>query len=210
MIEDAAQSLGSTINGRHTGMLSRVGCYSLYPGKVATAGEGGVVITDDDTIHDRLLTIRNHGNTGSEFESFGVNLRMPEISAAIAGVQMDKLPSFLNVRRRNAALLSELLEGADLRLPTTREGENPNWNLYTVVSDRRDDLLGTLNCNGVGAAVYYKTPIHKMPHYTGACSLPATEEAAQQVLSLPVHPRVTEGDIGRIAGIITGAAATNQ
>lgn len=207
VIEDAAQSLGSTINGRHTGTLSRMGCYSLYPGKVATAGEGGVVVTDDDAVHDRLLAIRNHGNTGSEFGSFGVNLRMPEVSAAIGAVQMDKLPSFLDARRRNATQLSNLLEETGLGLPTVREGENPNWNLYTVTSDRRDDLLDALNRNGVGAAVYYRTPIHRTPHYAGTCSLPVTERAARQVLSLPVHPGVAGKDLERIAGIISGAAA---
>lgn len=207
VVEDAAQSLGSTINGRHTGTLSEMGCYSLYPGKVATAGEGGVVVTDDDAIHDRLLAIRNHGNTGSEFGSFGINLRMPEVSAAMGAVQVDKLPSFLDSRRRNAAHLSDLLEGTDLGLPVTREGESPNWNLYTVMSDSRDDLLDALNRNGVGAAIYYRVPIHMTPVHAGTCSLPVTEDAARRVLSLPVHPAVAGKDLERIAGIISGAAA---
>ena len=132
---------------------------------------------------------------------------MPEVSAAIGTVQMDKLPSFLDARRRNAAQLSDLLKEAGLGLPATREGENPNWNLYTVTSDSRDNLLDALNRNGVGAAVYYGTPIHMTPHHAGTRSLPVTEEAAQRVLSLPVHPGVAGKDLDRIAGVISGAVA---
>ncbi len=206
IIEDAAQSLGSTINGRHTGTLAGVGCYSLYPGKVATAGEGGVIVTDDGAIHQSLLAVRNHGNTGSEFERFGVNLRMPEISAAIGAVQVDKLPAFLDARRRNAALLSDLLKETGLVLPAAGKEERPNWGLYTVMSDRRDALLDSLARRQVGAAVYYRTPIHMTPyyHHQDGRRLPATERAARLVLSLPVHPGVTGTDIERIAGIISG------
>lgn len=206
IIEDAAQSLGSTTKGRHTGTLAGVGCYSLYPGKVATAGEGGVVVTDDGATHESLLAIRNHGNTGSEFERFGVNLRMPEVSAAIGAVQVDKLPAFLDTRHRNAALLSDLLEDTGLALPAAGKGERPNWGLYTIMSDRRDALLDSLARGQVGAAVYYRTPIHLTPYYRrrDGRRLPVTERAAQLVLSLPVHPGVTAIDIERIAGIISG------
>lgn len=208
VIEDAAQSLGSTIHNRHTGTLANIGCYSLYPGKVATAGEGGIIVTNDDAIHDTLLAVRNHGNIKGEFATFGVNMRMPEVSAAIAHVQMKKLPAFLDARRRNAALLSDRLQNVTtgqytIQLPTLQPGEDPNWNLYTVSLSNRDQLLGTLNQNNVGAAIYYKTPIHRTPHYTSKKTiLPNTEKAAQMVLSIPVHPGVTAHDISNIVKTI--------
>lgn len=203
VIEDAAQSLGSTIDGRHTGTLSEMGCYSLYPGKVATSGEGGIITTDNKMLKDRLCAVRNHGNTGDAFEVLGTNLRLPEVSAAIGAVQMDKLPGFLERRRHNAARLSDVLAESGLSLPRPRRHENPNWNLYTVSSDDRDHLLDRLNRNGVGAAVYYKTPIHATPLYAdGTTNLPVTERAAQTVISLPVHPQVGEEEICRMVNII--------
>lgn len=203
VIEDAAQSLGSTIDGHHTGTLSEMGCYSLYPGKVATSGEGGIITTDNKTLKDRLCAVRNHGNTGDAFEVLGTNLRLPEISAAIGAVQMDKLPGFLERRRHNAARLSDILAESGLLLPRPRRHENPNWNLYTASSDDRDHLLDGLNRNGVGAAVYYRTPIHATPLYAdGTTSLPETDRAAQTVISLPVHPGVGEAEIYRMTKII--------
>ena len=203
VIEDAAQSLGSTLDGRHTGTMSEMGCYSLYPGKVATSGEGGIITTGDKMLKNRLRATRNHGNTGDAFEVLGTNMRLPEVSAAIGAVQMDKLPGFLERRRRNAVRLSDALAGSGLSLPRPRVHENPNWNLYTASSHDRDNLLYGLNHNGVGAAVYYKTPIHKTPLYAdGATRLPVTERAAQTVISLPVHPGVGEEEIRRMADII--------
>lgn len=201
IIEDAAQSLGSTIYGRHAGCLSGAGCYSLYPGKVATAGEGGVVVTGSDETYERLLSVRNHGSGGDTFDTFGLNLRMPEVCAAIGAVQMGKLPRFLETRGRNARMLARMLEDSNMGLPRPRKGEEPNWNLYTVTAPDRDALLEHMNRNGVGAAIYYRVPIHRMPHYDAGVSLPKTERAADTVLSLPVHPGVGPQDLERISGL---------
>ena len=205
IIEDAAQSLGSTIHGRHTGCLSDAGCYSLYPGKVATSGEGGVVVTGSDDAYERLLSVRNHGSGGDAFDTFGLNLRMPEVCAAVGAVQMGKLPRFLKARRRNARMLTRMLEDSKMGLPRPRRGEEPNWNLYTVTSPDRDVLLERMGRNGVGAAVYYRVPIHRMPHYDAGASLPNTERAADTVLSLPVHPGVDPQDLERISGLAGGS-----
>ena len=206
IIEDAAQSLGTTVQGRHTGTIADAGCYSLYPGKVATAGEGGVVVTDNDATYERLLSVRNHGNNGGAFDTFGLNLRMPEMCAAVGAVQMGKLPAFLERRRRNARMLTETLRDSGVGLPPVREGENPNWSLYTITAVNRDQISAHLKRNGVGAAVYYPTPIHVMPHYNTGLSLPDTEEAARTVLSVPVHPRVEPADLETIASMIKKCA----
>lgn len=203
IIEDAAQSLGSTINGHHTGTLSEMGCYSLYPGKVATSGEGGIITTDSHILKDRLCAARNHGNDGDAFSILGVNLRLPEISAAVGAIQIEKLPGFLERRRHNAARLSEMLSESNMTLPYPRKYENPNWNLYTISADNRDHLLDRLNQNNVGAAVYYRTPIHATPFYADdALNLPVTNRAAQSVVSLPVHPGVDEEGLCRMSKII--------
>ena len=106
IIEDAAQSLGSTYRGKHTGTLSDLGCYSLYPAKVMTSGEGGMIVTNSKNLFEKLKMIRNHGMLhGYDTRIFGLNLRLPEISAAIAKIQIKKLPSFLIKRRKNARIL---------------------------------------------------------------------------------------------------------
>ena len=207
VIEDAAQSLGTTYKGRHTGTFFEMGCCSMYPAKVMTSGEGGFVVTSSRRLRDRLLMIRNHGMVrGHDTRVLGLNLRLAEVNAAIASVQIKRLPGFLRARRRNAALLSELISdlGGDMAIPRPRRGEEPNWYLYTVATGGRDGLLRRLHAGGIGAAAYYPVPAHRTPLYRkgGAVRLPVTDWAASRVVSLPVHPGVTRGDIASIAGML--------
>src|ERR687883_1617616 len=110
VIEDACQSLGSTYKKRQTGTFGAMGCFSMYASKVVTAGEGGAISTDNDELADKIKMIRNHGMIeGYDTKILGLNLRMPELSAAVAKVQMQKLRKMLQIRRRNAELLSKLL-----------------------------------------------------------------------------------------------------
>ena len=200
VLEDAAQALGSTYDGRHAGTVCEAGIYSFYPGKVAACGEGGVVVTHDRGMRELLLDIRNHGADVTD----GTNLRLPEMSAAVGAVQMGRLDGFLRRRRSNAAMLTDLL-GDAVAVPRERAGELRNWNLYTVSSPRRDSVLAALHRAGIGAAVYYAEPLHSMLRYRDDCALPNTDAAARSVLSLPVHPVVTEDDLHGMAEIIKSA-----
>ena len=196
IIEDSAQSLGSTFKGKHTGTFFEMGCFSMYPAKVMTAGEGGFIVTNNKKFRDKLLMIRNHGMVkGYDTKIFGLNLRLPEINAAIATVQMKKLPNFLKTRERNAKLLSELLSTSKLNLPIQRKNEKVNWYLYTVTTPKRNFLLKKLDEKGIGAASYYPIPVHKTPFYKTKIKLSVTDWAASQVLSLPIHPKVTTKNI---------------
>jgi len=203
IIEDSAQSLGSTYKKKHTGTFFEMGCYSMYPAKVMTAGEGGFVVTNNKKLRDKLLMIRNHGMVhGYDTRIFGLNLRLPEISAAIATVQMKKLPKFLKSRKKNAELLSKLISDLDIKVPEQRKNENVNWYLYTITTKKRDLLLKKLNQKGIGAASYYPTPVHKTPFYKLKTKLPVTDWASKNVLSLPIHPNVTKKNIEFIAKTI--------
>jgi dTDP-4-amino-4,6-dideoxygalactose transaminase len=203
IIEDSAQSLGSTYKRKHAGTFFEMGCWSMYPAKVMTAGEGGFIATNDKKIRDKLLMIRNHGMVhGYDTKIFGLNLRLPEINAAIATVQMKKLPKFLKIRKQNAELLTKLLSDLKIKLPSQRKNENVNWYLYTIAVKNRDKLLKKLNQKGIGAASYYPTPVHKTPFYKVKTKLSMTDWAASNVLSLPVHPKVTSKNIEFIAKTI--------
>ena len=203
IIEDSAQSLGSKYKGKHSGTFFEMGCYSMYPAKVMTAGEGGFIVTNNKKLRDKLLMIRNHGMVhGYDTKMFGLNFRLPEISAAIATVQMKKLPNFLKIRKQNAELLSKLLSDLKVTLPHQRKNENVNWYLYTIAIEKRDNLLKKLNEKGIGAASYYPTPVHKTPFYKVNTKLPITEWASSHVISLPIHPKVTQKNIEFIAKTI--------
>jgi dTDP-4-amino-4,6-dideoxygalactose transaminase len=200
IIEDAAQSLGSTYKGKHTGTFFDLGCYSMYPSKVMTAGEGGFVVTNSKKLRDKLLMIRNHGLIhGCDTRIFGLNLRLPEISAGIATIQMKKLSNFLNIRQKNANLLSKLISDLDIILPYQRNYENRNWYIYTIATSKRDKVLKALNAKGIGSVSYYPIPVHRTPFYKHKIKLPMTDWASSHVLSLPIHPKVTTKNIEFIA-----------
>jgi dTDP-4-amino-4,6-dideoxygalactose transaminase len=203
IIEDAAQSLGSTLKNKQTGTFSDLGCYSLYPAKVVTSGEGGFIVTDNEKLHKKLKMIRNHGMVhGYDTRIIGMNLRMPEINAAIAKVQMKKLGKFLGIRKKNAKILSELISDLYIQIPQERKGEHVNWYLYTIATKNRNKIMKTLNSAGIGATAYYSTPVHKTPFYHKKISLPNTDWATSSVLSLPIHPQVSEQNLSFISKIL--------
>ena len=204
IIEDASQSLGSKFKGKHSGTFSRLGCFSMYAAKVMTAGEGGAIVTDDKKLFEKLKQIRNHGLSKHHITSkFGLNLRLPEINAAIAKIQMKKLPTFLRQRKKNAQILTELLQNHDIILPRERKNEVMNWYLYTVTLKQRDKIMNKLNSAGIGAAVYYNQPIHHTPYYKTKKTLTATEWASRHVISLPIHPKVKKSDLLKIKKVLS-------
>jgi perosamine synthetase len=213
VIEDACQSLGSIYNGKQTGTLGQMGCFSMYASKVLTSGEGGAITTNSDEYAEILKMIRNHGMVhGYDTRIIGFNMRLPEISAAIAKTQMKKIRSMLEKRTVNAKklgeLLSERIDRKYLVLPLDDERVKYNWYLSTVaLINNRDRVKKFLNDNGIGATVYYDPPVHETPYYSKFHNgeLEVTEWASKSVLSLPVHPSITENDIELIASKVVEA-----
>jgi perosamine synthetase len=220
IIEDACQSLGSTYNNRQTGTFGIMGCFSFYASKVLTSGEGGAVVTDDNSIAEKLKMIRNHGMVeGYDTRILGLNLRLPEINAAIAKTQMVKLKEMLGLRRRNAEMLTTLISDVanenGITLPSESQSKRFNWYLYTIALTKdnlRDKIQKKMTQNDkVGATVYYDPPVHRTPYYerimasgTGSqrssiMGLPNTDWASKHVLSLPIHPMVTPEELERVA-----------
>jgi dTDP-4-amino-4,6-dideoxygalactose transaminase len=206
VIEDAAESLGAEYKGTQIGRTKDLSCFSLYATKVITSGEGGAITTDDDELADRLRMMRNHGmRDGYDTRILGYNFRLPELPAAMASVQMDRLPEFIRARRKNAKALDDLVSGVKgVSMRQTKKDRKHIWYLYTLHLDKgRDKVNDALRAKGVGSAIYWKTPVNKMPLYAdmgyGDLKLPTVYDAAGHVLSLPVHPLVTEEEIGYIA-----------
>jgi len=133
----------------------------------------------------------------------GLNLRLSEISAAIAKIQMKKLPHLISQRKKNAQILTDLLKNDGIILPQQRKNETTNWYLYTIAVKNRDKIMKKLNSSGIGARTYYSPPIHKTPYYKTRLHLPNTEWAASHVLSLPIHPKVRKQDLARMRKILS-------
>lgn len=213
VVEDAAESLGAEYRGRQTGTMSDVGCFSMYATKVATAGEGGAVSTDSDELADILRLVRNHGMVhGYDTRHLGFNFRLPEIAAAIASVQMDKLEGFLKTRAKNVAYLQERISGVSGVAFTQNAKDRTHANyLHTLFLRRnRDRILNKTNALGIGAAIYFKTPVHKTPLYRklgyGRKILKNTEDASRHVISLPVHPGLDYEKMEKVAQGFLAAA----
>ena len=209
IIDDCAQSHGATYEGKPAGALADLACWSLYAAKNIGTGEGGVVTTDNDQLAETIRMIRTHGEK-VKYSSvmLGTNYRMTEIQAAIGIVQLRRLPEFFAKRTKNAQRITKHLEKSDkIKLPTQLKNRTPSWYLYTVrIKDAteitRNNIIKEMHDQGIGAEAYYPTPIHQMPYYKetfGNFKLPETEKAAKQVLSLPIHPGVTEQQIDLIA-----------
>ncbi len=205
LVEDAAQSHGTTYAGKPAGTFADVACWSLYASKNITTGEGGLATTNEDEMNETLRMIRTHGEK-AKYSSLmlGTNYRMSEMQAAIGNVQMEKLPSFLAKRRQNSQQLTKILEeSSKLVLPWESKDRQHSWYLYTArlkdgTETQRNTLIEKLKKEGVGSEAYYVNPVHHMPFYREnfeTAKLPETDKASKQVFSLPIHPGVTTEQI---------------
>lgn len=206
LIEDACQSHGAVFGGQVVGSFG-TGCFSLYPTKNITSGEGGMITTNDEALAESCKVIRQHGMRRRYYhDELGFNFRMTDIHAAIGLAQLQKLGKFNAARRQNAAFLNEHLQGVGG--PVEPAGSQHVYHQYTIrVKDgQRDALLQHLTDKGVGSGVYYPVPVHQQTYYTKELgynqSLPVTEQAALEVLSLPVHPALSAGDLETIVDAV--------
>ena len=207
VIEDACQAHGAEYKGKRAGSFG-TGTFSLYPTKNITSAEGGMITTDDETIAEKCRVIRQHGMRRRYYhDELGFNFRMTDVHAAIGLAQLGKLARFNAARRANAAYLSANLKG--VVTPVVPEGYTHVFHQYTVrVQDgQRDALMQHLTANGVGNMIYYPVPIHQQTFYVselgyGDVQLPETERAAAEVLSLPVHPALSQEDLETIVAAV--------
>ena len=206
VIEDACQSHGASFMGRHAGAFG-TGTFSLYPTKNITSAEGGMITTDDEEIAEHCRVIRQHGMRRRYYhDELGFNFRMTDVHAAIGLAQVKKLEMFNSTRRANATYLNGHLKG--VVTPFEPEGYQHVYHQYTVrVPDgRRDALRAYLRENGIDSEVYYPVPVHQQVFYTHQLgrqySLPESERAAREVLSLPVHPALTQADLDSIISAV--------
>jgi len=205
LIEDAAQAHGATYRGDPVGGLSDAACFSFYPTKNMTTGEGGIVVTDDDDLAARVRSIINHGrDPDGAHVRVGYNFRMSDIAAAIGRVQLEKLDDYIAARREHASAFTEALETSEIVAPVEPDGTRHSYHQYTVRCADRDQLREHLERYGVDSAIYYSEPIHEEPAYDGFDAvMPVAEQVSDSVLSVPVHPDLSSRDVRAITLALT-------
>jgi len=210
LVEDCAQALGADDGGRRAGAWGDFGCFSFYPTKnLAAAGDAGMVTARDPEAAERIRMLRHHGSRQAYLhEVLGYNSRLDELQAAILRVKLVHLERFNAARAENARLYGELLAGAPLVLPKAHGRGRHIWHQYTVRSARRDELRAALERSGIASMIYYPVPLHRQPLYAAQCAgldLPATEEAARTVLSLPMYAHLGEAGVRRVCQALRAA-----
>lgn len=209
VIEDCAQAFGASLNGRKVGTFGKAGCFSFYPSKnLGAYGDGGMIITDEDEIAEKIRRLRNHGAEGTYIHgSVGYNSRLDEIQAGILLVKLKRIDLYNSLRRQKAYIYNSLLKDIDgAKIPVEKEGSYHVYHQYTIRSKRRDELRIKLEEAGISSQVYYPKPIHlqKALSHLGykEGDLIEAEKASREVLSLPIYPELGEETIKIISEII--------
>jgi dTDP-4-amino-4,6-dideoxygalactose transaminase len=192
VVEDAAQAVGAEYRGRRVGGIGHVGCFSFFPTKnLGAYGDGGLVTTNDAALADRVRMLRQHGSREKYVhELHGWCSRLDELQAAVLRVKLRHLEEWVTRRRALAERYRSLLSGVPIIPPHERAGDRAVYHLFTIRSRQRDGLLKHLSGQGIQTTVHYPTPLHLQPLYRGAQrdGLPESEQASQEVLSLPLFP----------------------
>ncbi|WP_142859301.1 DegT/DnrJ/EryC1/StrS family aminotransferase [Salinigranum halophilum] len=201
LVEDAAQAHGATVDGDRVGSLADAGCFSFYPTKNMTTGEGGMITTDRSDVADRAARFVDHGRSeGYEHAEIGHNFRMTSVAAALGRAQLQRLPRFTSARQLNASRLSTALERTAVRTPSVPDNRTHVYHQYTIRTTDREALCSRLDEQDVGYGVYYPVPVHEQAAYDHVDAVaPNAEQAAEEVLSLPVHPALTRADVEQVA-----------
>jgi dTDP-4-amino-4,6-dideoxygalactose transaminase len=212
VIEDCAQALGASYKDKRVGSLGDAGCLSFFPSKVLGAyGDGGMVVTNNPEIAEKVTMLRNHGSQKKYFSSVpGFNSRLDELQAAILRVKLRHLDKWLELRRQKAALYSQLLGQIEgIQPPYEAPDCHHIFNYYTVRLDRklnRDGLQKHLSAQGIATAIYYPLSLHLQPVYKflgyKLGELPESEKAQEEVISLPIYPELGDKEIEAIAKAI--------
>lgn len=199
IVEDACQAHGAEYEGKKVGSFGIAGCFSFYSTKNMTVGgDGGMVTTNDETIRDKVMKMRDCGRkTKYEHDELGSTRRLNTINAAIGRVQLKYLDSWNEKRIENAKLYSKLLPG-EIQLEPNKKSKAV-FHLYVIKVKNRDELIAHLDANGIKSLVHYPIPIHKQPLYTNRLnynvSMPVAERFAKIIVSLPMFPSLTHDEI---------------
>ncbi|MEI6341845.1 MAG: DegT/DnrJ/EryC1/StrS family aminotransferase [Verrucomicrobiota bacterium] len=208
VVEDCAQAIGATWNGRPLGGIGDIGCVSFYPTKnLGAAGDGGMCVTQDEALARKLRMLRVHGIERRYYHDLhGYNSRLDEMQAAVLRVKLPHLGAWTRRRGEVAARYDAGLAGLPLELPVVAPGNTSCWHVYAVQLDDRDGLKAHLERNGVPTLIYYPLPLHLQQCYAGdgwkEGDFPVAERVSRRILPLPMYPELTNEQVDHVVGCI--------
>jgi dTDP-4-amino-4,6-dideoxygalactose transaminase len=211
VIEDAAQAHGAKYKGRPVGSIGDISCFSFYPTKnLGAYGEGGAITTNNSEYAKKIRMLRDWGQDGKYHHVLrGYNYRMEGLQGAILRVKLRHLEKWTEARRAIAAQYDRLLADSGVELPAEMAEARHVYHVYTLRTEDRDGLQASLRADGIQTAVHYGLPAHLQPAYAdlgyGVGSLPESEAAARQVLSLPIYPELSETAIAKVVSAVKRA-----
>ena len=208
VIEDACQAHGAEYNGKKAGSIGDIGCFSFYPTKnLGAYGDGGAVVTDNEEIKEKLIQMRNYGQSKKYQHDFvGVNSRLDELQAVILQTKLKYLEGWIERRRKNAKIYTEVLQDSDVILPVEKEFAKHAYHIYVIRSKNRDNLKNKLFQNDIHAQIHYPIPVHKQKAYLNFndLNLDVTDNICNEILSLPLHPWMGCEEILKVANCLKG------
>ncbi len=208
VIEDAAQSITSTYKGRKAGSIGTAGCFSFFPSKnLGGIGDGGMIVTNDEQLYERLFVMRNHGSKPKYYHKYiGGNFRLDAVQAAALLVKLPHLNEWSQGRRHNAAYYDKRFAGTVIKTPYINPDCVTIYNQYVIRVPRRDEVAAYLSEKNIGCAIYYPVPLHLQEcfSYLGykEGDFPESEKAAKEVLAIPVYPELTDEQLQYVASKI--------
>ena len=208
LVEDACQAHGATYKGRKAGSFGVAGCFSFYPGKnLGCLGEGGAVVTSNPELAQRMRMLRDHGSVKKyEHRLPGYNFRLEGIQGGFLSVKLPHLDRWNARRREVAKLYQELLSDTSLGLPVEMGWGEHVYHLYVIQADDREALRNALNAAGVECGLHYPVPLHLQAAYTDLGyekgRFPVSEHLSSHILSLPMHPFITDEEVKRVASVL--------
>ncbi|TPQ28917.1 DegT/DnrJ/EryC1/StrS family aminotransferase [Methylomonas koyamae] len=209
LIEDCAQSFGATVYNKQTGSFGNAAGFSFFPSKnLGCFGDGGLVTTDSDATAAKVKQYRNHGSEVRYYHDvIGYNSRLDELQAVVLRAKLKRIDQYNAARRHAAHLYSELLAGLPLT-PPYEDGIGVHvYHQYTLLCDRRDEVMKALQEQQIASAIYYPVPLHQQNVFKAECagvSLPVTESVAARCMSLPICANLSDDNVHKIAGVIRG------
>jgi dTDP-4-amino-4,6-dideoxygalactose transaminase len=201
LLEDMAQAIGAEFEGKKVGSFGSIACLSFFPTKnLGACGDAGAVLTNSEALAVRMRRLRNHGQTVKyQHEEVGYNTRLDELQAAILRIKLRHLDAWNERRRQLAALYSQGLKGLPIRLPIEASGRKHIYHLFSIMTERRDELQKYLQSHGIASGLHYPTPLHLQPAFRSlggkSGDHPNSERLARETLSLPLYPHMTDDDV---------------
>ncbi|RZU99589.1 DegT/DnrJ/EryC1/StrS family aminotransferase [Spiribacter vilamensis] len=212
VVEDAAQSLGSTHHGKRAGGLGTIGCTSFFPSKpLGCYGDGGALFTDNPDLAQRMKQIRNHGQAKKHHHPIlGINARLDTLQAAVLLAKLEVFDQEIDQRQTVASHYARALSGSSIKAPQVANSNTSVWAQYTVLSDDREALKERLKAEGIPSVNYYAVPMHRQPVFADlgyqAGDFPVSEHVADHCLSLPMSPALTASQIDHITSTLVARA----